>query len=426
MRIPEPYIPLPDIASEAACICGSGRTFEACCEPRLERLNSVAASLEEFRDLDGYAQVFQAYSDLLWEEQYRDEEQGHMAQAYDEWDEWASFLWLEGVILDGFTLEGRKPIPELLRERLADDEVFPGSRQTLRAMLRSHEGIYEIASPLPKDGPGCVRLKLAPLEKISLHVPRIFLPPDTAVTDMVVGRFVRLGNVAYPTHRPLVIPMLPDGSNLDASYRILSTTFPTDLEGPVAAEMMIRQYRARGDLLLRVALEALLPMEEEPGVGNQPMVADGGEIRYMVSDSVAVESHLDTSPFFDLIDPLAHNQALEALAELIEAEELPPQPIGPGWHLKLVPDTRRRLRPNEREQVENLIRKLARRIPPPNTSDAFEHWAADPGLSVHLDAEAGTLTVRAFLAQQLELGRFVVEREVGPFLARESEEYLIP
>jgi hypothetical protein len=426
MRNDEPYIPLPETEPEADCICGRGRTYESCCGPRLERLNTVAGSLEETRDLEGYSSVFQAYSDLLWEEQFRDEEQGRMAQEYDEWDEWASYLWLEGVILDGFTIENRRPLSDLLYERLLRDEDYPGGRQTLRALLRSYEGIYEIAPPLPADGPGCVRLKLVPFEQISVRVPRIFLPPDTAVTDMIIGRFVRLGGIDYPTHQPLVIPMLPDGSNFDAAYRILAATFPTDLEGPMAVEMMIRQFRARGDLLLRVALEALLPLEEESLLEGQPMVADGGEIRYMVSDFAAVESHLDTSPFFDVIDPLIFNPALEAVAELLEEEELPPRPIGPGWRLQLEPETRRRLRPVEREQVENLIRKLAQRIRPPSAADAFEHWASDPGLTVHLDAEAGTLTLRAFLAQPLELGRFMLEREVGPFLARESEEYLIP
>jgi len=426
MRDEAPYIPLPETAPDAECICGSGRHYGQCCRPRLERLNTVAGSIEETRELDGYTEIFQAYSDLLWEEQYRDEEQGRMAQEYDEWDEWASYLWLEGVILDGFTLGNTPPITRLLSERLQRDEEIPGGRRTLQAMLRSHEGIYEIAPPLPVDGPGCVRLRLVPFEQVFVRVPRIFLPPDTVVSDMIIGRFVRLGSIDYPTHQPLVIPMLPDGSNFDAAYRILAATFPTDLEGPTATEMMIRQYRARGDLLLRVALEALLPLEDEAGLSAQVMVADGGEIRYMVSDSTAVESHLDSSPFFDLIDPLEVNPALEEVADLIEEEELPPRPLGPGWRLQLGPETRRRLRQVEREQVENLIRKLAQRIRPPNAADAFEHWAADPGLTVHLDADAGSLTLRAFLAQPLELGRFMLEREVGPFLARESEEYLIP
>ncbi len=422
----DPYIPLPEVPPEADCICGSGRVYAACCLPRLDRLNTVADALEELRRLEGYDDLFQAYSDLLWEEQYRDEEQGRMAQEYEEWDEWASYLWLEGVIVDGFTIEGRRPIPDLLRERLMRDEEFPGGRQTLRAVLRSFEGIFEIAPPFPADGPGCARLKLSGLEQVVADVPRIFLPPDTAVTDMVIGRFVRLGNTAYPTHRPLVIPMLPDGSNVDAAYRILSATFPTDLEGPAAAEMMIRLFRARGDLLLRVALEALLPLEEDEPVADLPAVADGGEIRYMVSDCAAVESHLDSSPFFDHLNPLAPDPVLDTAADLFEEDELPPRPHGPGWRLCLRPEVRRRLRPVEREQVENLIRKLTLRIRPASANDAFEHWAADPGLIAFLDAEAGTLTVRAFLAQPLELGRYMVEREVGPFLARESEEYLIP
>ena len=45
---------------------------------------------------------------------------------------------------------------------------------------------------------------------------------------------------------------------------------------------------------------------------------------------------------------------------------------------------------------------------------------------VFLDMESGILSARALLAQPLELGRLILEREVGSFLARESEEYLTP
>jgi hypothetical protein len=79
-----PYVPLPDMKGTDPCICGRGRTYGECCEPRLLRLNRAMASLEDWRDQEPYDSVFHTYSDLLWEEQYRDEEQGRSAQDYEE------------------------------------------------------------------------------------------------------------------------------------------------------------------------------------------------------------------------------------------------------------------------------------------------------------------------------------------------------
>lgn len=420
-----PYIPLPDIPLKVKCICGSGRLYRNCCGPTLVKLNRTAGYLEQWRENETYTRVFQAYSDLLWEEQYREEEQGHMAQEYEEWDEWASYLWMEGVLLDGFTLDDLPSIPDLLRERMYSGERIPGSRQTLQAFLRSFEGFFEIDYLPPSDEPGSVNLRLPPALDVTISVPRIFLPGDTEPTDIVIGRFVKLDRLSFPTHRPLVIPVLPDGSNFDAAYRILAPHFPADFENRATGKMMARLMKARGDLLLRAALEALLPLEnQEVRAGSFPMAADGGEIRYMVSDSAAVESNLDHSPFFEMMDPLSQSELTEEIADLLEGETLPPGPDGPKWNLRLPPEARRRLRPPERRQVEDLIRTLAQRVRPPFGIDPFEHWAEYPGMIAILDRETGILTARSFLAQPLELGKYLLEREAGPFLARESEDSL--
>ena len=216
--------------------------------------------LEEWRDVQQYDSVFQTYSDLLWEEQYRDEEQGKAAQEYEEWDEWASYLWLEGVVLDGFTLGSRLPIPEVMLDRMGRGERVPGGREALNQVFRSFEGFYEIAAHVPADRSGLVALWHPPSEGDTIRVPRMFLPPDTEETDLIVGRFIQLGSISYPTHRPLVIPMLKDGSNFDAAYRILAPLFPADPENPGAPELVRRLLKARGDLILRAALEALLPL----------------------------------------------------------------------------------------------------------------------------------------------------------------------
>lgn len=422
----DPHIPLPDQAVDLECICGSGHLYGECCLPRLQCLNRTVGYMDGWRNMVDYKPVFQAYSDLLWEEQYRDDEQGRMAQEYEEWDEWASYLWMEGVLFDGFTLEGIPPIPQANQDQLRKGDLT-GEQEILEALFKSHEGIYQLETPFPSNGSGLVGLKLPPLEMVTATVPRVFLPPDTELTDMVIGRFVRLGQIHYPTHRPLVIPMLPDASNFDAAYRVLAPSFPSDTESPAALEMMARLMKARGDLILRAALEALLPLEEADILAASfPMAADGGEIRYMVSDSEAVEYNLDCSPFFEMLDPMTALAHIERIAELLEDDSIPPPPGGPGWRLRLLPDARKRLRGSELQHVESLLRKLAQRVRPPAGIDPFEHWAEDPGMLVFLDENTGILIARAFLSQPLELGRYILEREVGSFLARESEEYLTP
>lgn len=421
-----PYIPLPDLEQDASCICGSGAPYRTCCEPRLHRLNRTMGDLEKWRENERYDRVFQVYSDLLWEEQYRDEEQGRAAQGFEEWDEWASYLWLEGVLLDGFALPGMPGIPARLQEQMERGERIPGGRPTLEALLASWEGLYEIVS-LPGEGPGLVELWLPPCREATLKVPRVFLPGDTETTDMVLGRFVRMGGIAYPTHRPLVIPMLPDGSNFDAAYRILAPLFPADEENPGAPVLQRRLLKARGDLLLRAALEALLPLEEDD-IRSSPAAhpVDGGEIRWMVSDTAAVELHLDHSPFFQVLGPIAQPELEEEMADLLQGDSLPPLPEGPRWQLSLAAQVRRKLRPPERAQVEQLVWDLTRKARPPFDTDPFEHWAENTGLAVVLDPQAGQLSARAFYSPALELGRYLLEREVGAFLARESEEYLAP
>ena len=416
---------MPDVPAGAKCICGNDRMYKDCCSPKLTRLNRTAGYLDKWRELDDYTDVFQAYSDLLWEEQYREEEQGDMAQEYEEWDEWASYLWNEGIVLDGFTLGDLPPIPELLLNSIQNGEKIPGGRKTLQALLRSFEGIFEIEYLSPSDEPGLCELRLPPTMDLSIRLPRIFLPADTEPTDIVICRFVEIDNFTYPTHRPLVIPVLPDGSNYDAAYRILAPMFPADFENRAAADMMVRLLKVRGDLLLRSALEALLPLEDrEIRTGSLPMVADGGEIRYMVSDSEAVESNLDHSTFFEPMNPLSSSEFKDEINDLLERDDVPLGPNGPSWNLILTPDARRRLRPVERRKVEDLLWALAQRVRPPFGIDPFEHWAENPGLVAILDRETGILTARAFLAQPLELGKYLLEREAGSFLARESEDYL--
>ena len=425
MRETNPYVPLPDMKGTERCVCGSGRAYGACCEPRLLKLNRAMGALEQWRNLKPYDMVFHTYSDLLWEEQYRDEEQGRAAQEFEEWDEWASYLWLEGVVLDGFTLEGVPSIPERLREQIDRGERVPGGRDTLRQLLASFEGIYEIVSQTLPDRPGLVELWHPPAERNTIQVPRIFLPPDTEITDMVVGRFVRLGLTSFPTHRPLVIPMLKDGSNLDAAYRILTPLFPADPENPGAPTLIRRLLKARGDVILRAALEALLPLETDHIRSTlSSNMADGGEIQYMVSDASAAESYLEQSPFFELMGPAEREQLDEEMNELLNGGALPPAPEGPRWRLRLSRDARRRLRPAEREQVEDLLWALARRARPPFDANPFDYWSENPGLIAVLDPEEGSLTARALYAPALELGKYMLEREVGPFLARGGAEPL--
>ncbi len=422
-----PYIPLPDLEVTSECICGSTLAYRNCCEPRLKRLNRTMSELESWRENPRFDRVFHVYSDLLWEEQFRDEEQGHSAQEFEEWDEWASYLWLEGVLLDGFTLEGELSIPARLRENMALGSRIPGGRPTLEALLGSFEGVFEIVTLSAAEGPGLVELWLPPCRTATLSVPRIFLPADTEPTDMVIGRFVRLGPIAYPTHRPLVIPMLADGSNFDAAYRVLAPLFPADEENPGAPVLQKRLLKGRGDLVLRAALEALLPLETDEirsSPGASPV--DGGEIRWMVSDVAAVELHLDHSPFFQVLGPIAQPELEEEMADLLQGDSLPPIPEGPRWQISLPAQARRKLRPPERSRVEELVGDLTRKARPPFETDPFEHWASNPGLAVVLDRSAGRLSARAFFAPSLELGRFLLEREVGAFLARESEEYLEP
>jgi hypothetical protein len=399
--------------------------FKDCCNPRLTRLNRTAGYLEKWRERDDYTDVFQAYSDLLWEEQYREEEQGDMAQEYEEWDEWASYLWMEGIVLDGFTMDDLPPIPELLLNSIQNGERIPGGRKTLQALLRSFEGIFEIEYLSPSDEPGWCELRLPPTTDLSIRLPRIFLPADTEPSDIVIGRFIKIDSFSYPTHRPLVIPVLPDGSNYDAAFRILAPMFPADFENRATGGMMTRLLKARGDLLLRAALEVLLPLEDrEIRAGSLPMAADGGEIRYMVSDSEAVESNLDHSPFFDVMDPLSQMEFNDEINDLLDRDDLSLGSNGPSWKLILKPDVRKRLRPAERREVEDLLWALAQRVRPPFGIDPFEHWAENPGMVAMLDREAGILSARAFLAQPLALGKYLLEREAGPFLARESEDYL--
>ena len=418
-----PYVPLPDLKGSDPCICDSGRSYTGCCEPKLLRLNRAMGSLENWRDQEPYDAVFQTYSDLLWEEQYRDEDQGHSAQEYEEWDEWASYLWLEGVVLDGFTLEGVDPIPGLLRDRVERGERVPGGRDTLLELISSFEGVYEIVTPVTGDRPGLVELWHPPSEGNTIRVPRIFLPPDTEGSDMVIGRFVPLGGISFPTHRPLVIPILEDGSNFDAAFNILSPLLPADPENPGARVLVRRLLKSRGDVILRVALEALLPLESERSRSLlYTDLADGGEIQYMVSDTSAAESYLDQSPFFEVMGPVEHEQLEEEMSELLNGRPLPPAPEGPRWRLSLAPELRRRLRPAERELVEDLLWALAWGARPPFGANPFDHWSENPGLVAVVDHREGSLTARALYGPALELGRCLLEREVGPFLAKGGEE----
>lgn len=427
MESRSPNIPLPEAAGDTPCICGSGDTYGGCCRPKIEKLNRAVGGVERWRNTESHSEVFQAYSDLLWEEQYRDDEQGGMAQEYEEWDEWASNLWLDGVLFDGFTLSGTSSISSLIEERMRTGERLPGGEQTVRSLLESFEGLFQIASPLPDEEFGLVHLKLPPFETTFHQVPRVFLPPDTEQTDLVIGRFIPFGEISYPTHRPLVIPLLSDVSNLDAAYSVLAPFFPVALEGPGTVEQMIRLLKARGDLVLRAAIEGLLPLEEDAlAVGMNPFAVDGGEIRYMVSDSKAVEHNLDMSPFFEIINPVTASEKIDRMDELLDDESLSLPRSGPGWSLQFLPEARMRLRPSEKQRVEDLLWSLVHRIRSPHGTDHFEQWATDPGLMVFLDMESGILSARALLAQPLELGRLILEREFGSFLARESEEYLTP
>ncbi len=420
-----PYIPLPELEEGAPCVCGSGRSYGGCCEPRLARLNRAMGGLDGWRRLKRYARTFRSYSDLLWEEQYRDEEQGQMAQEYREWDDWASYLWLEGVLLDGFTLEGTRSVPDAVREQLARGERLPGGRRAVEALLDSFEGLYQIAS-LPSDpDAGTAALWLPPDEERLIQVPGIFLPADCEPTDLVVGRFAALGPLHYPTHRPLVVPVLPDGSNFDAAYRYLSHLFPPETDTEGAVDMMTRLYKSRTDLLLRAALEALLPIEEMGSAEMEPpRPADGGEIRFMVSDVEAVEAGLDRSPCFDVLGPMEGPEEEEEFADLLQGGPLPPAGEGRRWRLRLHRQARRHFKAEEGRRVDDLLWALSRRTHRTAGDDPFGKLAENPGAVLVLDEGSGSLAARSLHAPALELVRYLLEREVGPFLARESEQHL--
>ncbi|MFO7768038.1 MAG: SEC-C domain-containing protein [bacterium] len=425
MSDPGPYIPLPELEEGAPCVCGSGRAFGDCCEPKLARLNRAMGGLDDWRRLKRYARTFRSYSDLLWEEQFRDEEQGQMAQEYREWDEWASYLWLEGVLLDGFALEGVRSVPEAVREQIARGERLPGGREAVQALLDSFEGLYQIAE-LPSDPEqGTARLWLPPDEERGIEVPGIFLPTDCEITDLVAGRFAGLGVLHYPTHRPLVIPVLPDGSNFDAAYRYLAPLFPPGTGSDGTAEMMARLYKSRTDLLLRAALEALLPLED---IGESdmepPRAADGGEIRFMVSDLDAVAAGLDRSPCFTVLGPMQDPEEEEEFTDLLQGGELPPAGEGRRWKLSLDREARRYLRSEEERRVDDLLRTLSRRTQRSAADDPLGRLAESPGALLVLDDGSGSLSARSLHAPALEMVRYLLEREVGPFLARESEQHL--
>lgn len=425
-EITGPYIPLPDTEEASPCVCGSGISYGRCCKPRLDRLDRAMGFLETWRGSRRHTGVFRAHSDLLWEEQYRDEEQGKLAQEYPEWDEWASFLWLEGVLLDGITLPGVPPVPESVRARLRAGDRMPGGRRTYEALFTSCEALYEIRSLPSSDRPGLVQLWMPPMEETIVEVPRVFFPEDSEPTDLIVGRFIQAGPIAYPTHRPLVIPVLEDASNYDSAYRVLAPLLPSDPANPVSLEVMIRMLKVRGDLLLRTALEALVPGEMDEASDLRGLPPDGGEIRFMVSDAATVTHALDNDPYFSVPEPSSSEHTLEdELEDLLTGEEsLPFPPESRRWHLRLDREGRRRLPPAERKQVEQLLWGLARRIRPRAGEDWLEHVAEDPGVLLAVIEEEGTLYVRALHFPALELGRLLVEREVGSFVAREGEKHL--
>ena len=420
MNTPEgPYIPLPTAPDHVPCFCGSGRRFDTCCRPRLNQLNRAMGELEKWRLERSYQRTFRAFSDLLWEEQYRDEEQGRLAQEYDEWDEWASFLWLEGVVLDGFALPGVSPVPEAIQTRLRAGRRLPGGRRTYEALWGSCEGLYQIHRLPAGDQAGTAELWMPPCEERIVRMPRLFLPIDTQKDDLVIARLVPLGPLVYPTHRPLVIPVLPDGSNLDAVYRVMAALFPVDADHPSAADLMVRTLKARPDLIMRAALEALLPEESCDAESGSPH--DGGEIRFMVSDAGTVESYLDNNPFFAVRDVNQFDEADEEWEDLLGLEESTGAREDRYWSLRIPPEPRRRLRPIELTQIESLLRVLARRFRPHPSDDLLERVAENPGVLLRLDPRGGILTLRALFAPALHLGRMIIEREAGAFLARESE-----
>jgi hypothetical protein len=132
------------------------------------------------------------------------------------------------------------------------------------------------------------------------------------------------------------------------------------------------------------------------------------------------------SPFFSVIDPVNASEQIDRMDELMNDGSPTFPRSGPGWTLQVLPDARKRLRPAEKERIENLLWSLVQRVRSSRGADHFEHWATDPGVMVFLDCDRGILSVRALLAQPLELGKLILEREIGSFLARESEEYLTP
>jgi hypothetical protein len=80
----------------------------------------------------------------------------------------------------------------------------------------------------------------------------------------------------------------------------------------------------------------------------------------------------------------------------------------------------------ERREVEQLLWVLARRTRPGPDEDRMEHIARNPGVQVTILESEGMLLVRALHAPALELGRILVEREIGSFVARGGEKFLTP
>ena len=176
---------------------------------------------------------------------------------------------------------------------------------------------------------------------------------------------------------------------------------------------------------MRAALEALLPLDLDH-LRSAPSadLADGGEIQYMVSDHEAAELYLRQSPFFEVMGPVEQERLEEEMSDLLDGRALPPPPPGPRWQLSNTTEGLKRLRPDEREEVEELVWALARRARPPFDADPFTYWSENPGLVIVLDQEEQSLSARALYSPALELGKYMLEREAGPFLARGGVEPL--
>ena len=141
----------------------------------------------------------------------------------------------------------------------------------------------------------------------------------------------------------------------------------------------------------------------------------------MVSDAGTVESYLDNNPFFAVRDVNQFDEADEEWEDLLGLEESTGAREDRYWSLRIPPEPRRRLRPIEITQIESLLRVLARRYRPHPSDDLLERVAENPGVLLRLDPRGGILTLRALFAPALHLGRMIIEREAGAFLARESE-----